>query len=539
MMADRISLLDKLKKAETFDLLVIGGGATGCGIALDAASRGLSVALVERGDFASGTSGRSTKLIHGGVRYLEAALLHVDPVQFNLVRDALHEREVLLHIAPHLCHRLSFVIPVYSWLEMPYLFSGLKLYDLLAGKSGLGGSRLVGREEALQLAPMLKRQGLKGGLVYFDGQFNDARMNLALALGAIEEGAAVVNYLQAVGLCKEDGRVVGALVQESLGGDSWQIRARCVVNACGPFGDALRLMDEPDASPLLAVSSGVHMVLDRRFAPPEAGITIPKTEDGRVLFILPWQGHCLVGTTDRPAEPCRHPVVEEEDIAYLLRHLHRHFDLQVERSDIRAAWAGLRPLLKNPETRGTAALARDHQLSVSASGLISIMGGKWTTYRKMAEDAVDLAVKQAGLAADNGCRTDRIVLPGGETFSAQAAGQLQSRFGLSAEEASHLNGSYGDRAPEVALLCLGPLRERVAPGHPYLMGEILYAVRREMAQSAADVLVRRLPLALLDQSAAREAAPGVLELMSRELAWDANRLENERRELFARLDGAL
>ena len=539
MTTERGALIGALKKGEIFDLLVVGGGATGCGIALDAATRGLRTALVEQGDFASGTSGRSTKLVHGGVRYLEAAFLHADPVQFNLVCDALHEREILLRIAPHLCRRLAFVIPAYGWLEIPYLLSGLKLYDLLAGKSGLGASRMLGAEEALLLAPMLKRRGLKGGLLYYDGQFNDARMNLALALGALREGAAAVNYLQAVGLCKEKGRVVGARVRECFTGETWEIRARCVVNACGPSGDALRSMDEPDAAPLLSVSSGVHIVLDRRFAPPETGITIPKTEDGRVLFLLPWQGHCLVGTTDRPAEPCEHPAAEEQDVDYLLRHLQRHFDLKVERADVRAVWAGLRPLLGTAGVRGTAELARDHQLSVSSSGLISIFGGKWTTYRKMAEDTVDFAVQQEGLTPGNGCCTDRIVLPGGENFRFEAEQELQAGFDLTAEEARHLSSAYGDRAEEVALHCRLEGRERLAAGHPYLRGELLWAVRREMVQCPVDFLARRIPLALLDLEAARTAVPYVLEVLAAELGWDEGRLAREREEVYRRLGGAL
>ena len=531
-MTEREAILDRLSKGELFDLLVVGGGATGCGVALDAASRGLKVALAEKGDFASGTSGRSTKLIHGGVRYLEAALLHLDRVQFNLVCDALHERGVLLGIAPHLCRRITLVTPLYRYREIPYVLAGLKLYDLLAGGAGLGSSRFLGRAELLARFPMLKGEGLKGGVLYYDGQFNDARMNLALALTALEQGGALANHLEVVQLIRQGEKVAGALVREAFSGRQWEIRARCVVNACGPSADLLRRLDDPETAPLLRVSSGIHIVLPRRYAPADGtGITIPRTEDGRVLFILPWLGGCLVGTTDQPAAPCERPSVSPADIDYLLRHLGRYFDLGVERSEIRAVWAGLRPLVHDLSAADTAQLARDHVISRSPSGLITITGGKWTTYRKMALDTVDYAVRVAGLAPARGCRTERIVLAGGERFRPDAAPALASEFALSPESAWHLHRSYGDRAPEVAALCSGPLGEPLAPGHPYLKGELSYAIRREFALSAADFLVRRIPLALLDREGARAAAPFVLETMARELSWDPERVARERREL--------
>ena len=531
-MTDREALLDRLRGGEVFDLLVVGGGATGCGVALDAASRGLKVALAEGGDFASGTSGRSTKLIHGGVRYLEAALLNLDRVQFNLVRDALHERGVLLRIAPHLCRRITLVTPLYRYPEIPYVLAGLKLYDLLAGDAGLGHSRFLGRAELLARFPMLKGEGLKGGVLYYDGQFNDARMNLALAVTAIEQGAALANHLEVVDFLKQGEKIAGAVVRETLSGRQWEIRARCVVNACGPSADRLRRLDDPESKPLLRVSSGSHIVLPRRFAPADgSGITIPKTEDGRVLFILPWLGGCLVGTTDNPAQPCDNPVATGDDVDYLIRHVGRYFDLGLERSQIRAVWAGLRPLVQDPSAADTARLARDHVISRSPSGLITITGGKWTTYRKMALDTVDYAVRVARLAPPRGCGTERIVLAGGGEFRPDAAAPLASRFSLSDDSAWHLHRSYGDRAAEVAALCAGALGEPLAPGHPFLKGELLYAVRREFALCAADFLARRIPLALLDCEGARAAAPFVLQTMARELGWDEARVARERREL--------
>jgi glycerol-3-phosphate dehydrogenase len=533
-----MALLKTLKNGGTFDLLVIGGGATGCGVALDAASRGLSVALAEKGDFASGTSGRSTKLIHGGVRYLEAALLGFDRVQFNMVRDALHERGVLLRIAPHLCRRLTLVTPLYLFAEIPYVFAGLKLYDLLAAEMGIGASRLVGCVELLERFPMIKREGLKGGVLYYDGQFNDARMNLALALTALEQGAVVANYLEVVEMIRQGGEVAGARVRELVSGQSWEIHARCVINACGPSADLLRRLDDPQATELLQVSSGIHIVLSRSFAPADTGITIPKTEDGRVLFILPWLGGCLVGTTDEPAHPRDRLEASGKDIDYLLRHVNRYFNLELKRSDIMASWAGLRPLLRDPLAADTARLARDHVISRSPSGLITIVGGKWTTYRKMAKDTVDYAVRVCGLAPVTGCHTDGITLSGGADFRPEAALELASQYGLTAESAWHLHRSYGDMAPRVAELCRGNFHEQLVFGYPYLKGELLWAMRREFALTATDFLARRIPLALLDLEAARVAVPFVLETMAGELGWDEGKLAKERQEILDRLDGS-
>jgi glycerol-3-phosphate dehydrogenase len=523
---DRESLLKRLKGREPFDLLVIGGGATGCGVALDAASRGLKVALVEKGDFGSGTSSRSSKLLHGGVRYLERAVLHLDRAQFNLVREALHERGILLRIAPHLCHPLPLVVPLYRLFELPYYYIGLKLYDLLAGSKGIGRSRLLRRRELFALAPSLRREGVKGGVLYYDGQFNDARMNLALALTALEQGAAVANYLEVTSLLFERGRVAGAMVRELFSSESWEIRARSVINACGPLSDLLRRLDDRASAPLLQVSSGIHIALPPGLLAGEAAITIPKTEDGRVLFILPWQAGCLVGTTDRPAQPGDPPEVGKADVEYLLRHLRRYFD-EARLPEIRSAWAGLRPLLRQAGVP-TAQLAREHAVVCSPSGLVTVTGGKWTTYRSMAKDAVDYAIGAAGLSPRHGYRTESIPLCGGNAFRPEAADELADRYHLGAATASHLHSSYGDRAPEVAALCQGELGEELAPGYPYLKGELLWGVRQEFVLSAADFLMRRIPLAPLDRAAASRSLPFVLDLLAREMGWDRGRVVQER-----------
>jgi len=296
--ADALARLD----GGRFDLLVIGGGATGAGVALDAATRGLAVAMVERDDFSAGTSSRSTKLIHGGVRYLEKAVKEFDRTQFALVRDALRERAVLIDIAPHLARALPLVTPLYNWFQVPYFMTGLKMYDWLAGKANLHPSRFVDAKEALERFPMLRADGLRGAVVYYDGQFDDARMNVALAMTAVEEGAVVANHAEVTGLLKEEGRVRGARLRDRESGSELDVHAQVVVNATGPFTDQIRRMDDPGTPPMLTASSGIHIVLDERFSPPETGLLIPETEDGRVLFLLPWQGHTLIGTTDNPAD---------------------------------------------------------------------------------------------------------------------------------------------------------------------------------------------------------------------------------------------
>src|SRR6056297_1377368 len=336
--------LARLKQNEPFDLLIIGGGATGCGAALDAASRGLKVALVEKNDFSEGTSSRSTKLVHGGVRYLEMAVKKLDRVQYNLVKDGLHERGLLLKNARHLANRLSLVTPLYKWFDVPYIFAGLKFCDILSGKQNIGHSRLLSRKEALRRFPGLKQEGLKAGVLYYDGQFHDARMALSLALTAEQQGAVICNHVAVSGLLKEGGKISGATLTDSLAGDSWTLQARGVINATGPFVDEIRHLDDPSAAKILSASTGIHIILDKRFAPPETGLMIPETDDGRVLFVLPWEGHAIVGTTDEPAEISEHPKPLEGEIDYLLRHVTRYFNLTVAKSDIKAVSSGLRPL---------------------------------------------------------------------------------------------------------------------------------------------------------------------------------------------------
>ena len=532
--------LQQLKDGNTFDLLVIGGGATGCGVALDAATRGLKVALVEKNDFSEGTSSRSTKLVHGGVRYLEMAVKKLDRVQYNLVKDGLRERGILLKNAQHLSNRLPLVTPLYKWIDVPYVFAGLKLYDILSGKQNIGHSRLLGRKEALRRFPRLKAEGLKAGVLYYDGQFHDSRMALSLALTAEQHGATIANHVAVSGLCKEGEKITGAELTDSLTGDSWQLKAKGVINATGPFVDQIRIMDNPASPKILSASTGIHIVLDKRFAPPNTGLMIPETEDGRVLFVLPWEGHALVGTTDEPAEVTDHPQPLEEEIDYLLRHVTQYFNLKVKKSDVKAVWSGLRPLVSDPNATDTAKLARDHVIEDSASGLLTIAGGKWTTYRKMALDTVDHALKRFNLSAPRPtCQTEQLPIIGSANYNEKDDLELSKKFGFDADIASYLNRTYGDQAEHVAKLAEGGVGVRLVKNHPVLEAEVIYAVRHELAERVIDVLARRMPLALLDTEAAKQAAPRVLEIMSEELGWDQRRCDEEALLTEERLSRAL
>ena len=504
---------------ERFDMLVIGGGATGTGTALDAASRGLKVALVERSDLSEGTSSRSTKLVHGGVRYLEQAVKHADRSQFSLVREALRERALLLRNAPHLARALPLLTPIYGALELPYYFTGLKLYDMLAGKANLAPSRLIGKPDAEKRFPMLRSEGLRGAVEYHDGQFDDARMNVALALTAAEHGAVIANHVEVTDLIKRSGRLTGAVVKDhsDAGTARIEINAKVVVNATGPFADAVRRMDDPDVPQMLTTSSGVHVVLPGRFSPPDTGLLIPKTEDGRVLFLLPWLGHTLVGTTDNPAPVEAHPEATAEDVEYILRHVRQYFDLPVGSEDVKSAWSGLRPLVEPGHGNGdksTARLSRDHVIVVSASGLVTATGGKWTTYRSMSEDAVDAAVEAGGLSPLRESVTRDLPLVGGERFDPDGHARLVREHGLPEDVARHLNRAYGDRAGAVAKLAERGLEKRLAPGHPYIEAEVLYARDVEFACTADDVLARRLRLSFLDSTATEAAMSRVEELLS-------------------------
>jgi glycerol-3-phosphate dehydrogenase len=491
-MSTRASLLAALRERGRWDVLVIGGGATGLGTAVDAVARGFRTLLLEGADFAKGTSSRSTKLIHGGVRYLAQGNL-------GLVRESLHERGLLQRNAPHLVHRLGFVIPAYRWWEKAYYRTGLLAYEQLAGGLSLGPSHLLNDLEALRLLPTLRRDGLRGGVLYIDGQFDDARLAITLLRTLLTRGGTALNYLPVTGLLKENDRVSGVTARDAETGEEFHVEASAVINATGVFADSIRRMDEPDAPAMLSPSQGIHLVVDRRFQPGDAALLIPKTEDGRVLFAVPWHGKLVLGTTDTPvANPTLEPRALEEEIDFVLRTAARYLAEPPTRADVLSVFAGQRPLVRAETGNGsTAALSRDHVIRLSRSGLLTITGGKWTTYRRMGEDAIDQAIA-AGLLLKRAACTEHMPLHGAtETES-------ENVFGTDVEFLRALPGA-------------GRL---LHPALTITEAQVRWAARQELARTVEDVLARRHRALFLDARASLVAAPAVATLLAEELGRD-------------------
>ena len=495
---DRNRMLARLD-GRRWDVLVVGGGATGLGVAIESASRGYRTLLVEAADFANGTSSRSTKLVHGGVRYLQQG-------NISLVLEALRERGLLLQNAPHLVGDLAFVVPNYDWWEAPFYGIGLKVYDLLAGRHGFSPSRLLSREETLRHLPTIETKGLRGGTLYYDGQFDDARLAIAMARTVVDLGGTLVNYMRVVDLLRVDGMVSGAAVREEESGSEFEIEAGVVINATGPWSDALRRMDDPQAQLMMRPSQGVHLVLDREFLPGEAAIMVPHTDDGRVLFAIPWHDRVVVGTTDTPIEEVAlEPIPQPQEVDFLLEHAARYLTKDPSRSDLRSVFAGIRPLVGDPDQADSAAISRDHTLHVSSAGLVTIAGGKWTTYRKMAQDTVDQAALLAQLE-ERACVTEDLHLHGYHQDS-ESFGDL-ALFGSDAPELQDRLDAGGGAGE----LLHANLRVRV--------GEVRWAVEEEMARTVDDFLSRRTRSLLLDARSSIEAAPRVAELMAEALGYN-------------------
>jgi glycerol-3-phosphate dehydrogenase len=498
---NREEMLDRLQDpAVTWDFIIVGGGATGLGTAVDAASRGHRVLLLERGDFAQGTSSRSTKLVHGGVRYLQQG-------NFSLVLEALRERGLLQQNAPHLVANLRFVVPNYEWWEAPFYGVGLKLYDMMAGKLGFGASHHLSKEETAQRLPTIETEGLRGGTIYHDGQFDDARLAINLAQTAAEQGATVVNYANVTELQTSGNLVTGVAVQDVETGAVYRPGARAVINATGAFSDVIRRMDDPEARDIISPSQGVHIVLDRVFLPGSDAIMVPHTADGRIIFVIPWYDRVVVGTTDTPIEEATaEPLPTDAEIEFLLTTSARYLTRDPTREDIRGVFVGIRPLVVGAGDETTAALSREHTVNVSKTGLVTIAGGKWTTFRKMAEDTVDCAAAVAELP-ERPCETRALRIHGYDE-NAAAHGPL---------------AVYGSDAPELRRLMDGDARlaERLDPAFDYCAGQVVWAARHEMARTVEDVLARRTRALLLDTRASVEMAPQVADLMAGELKRDS------------------
>jgi glycerol-3-phosphate dehydrogenase len=503
----RADLLARLAEPRTWDLAVVGGGATGLGVALDAAARGYSVLLLESHDFAGGTSSRSTKLLHGGVRYLAQGKL-------SLVREALHERRTVLHNAPHLAAPLSFVMPAYAWWQLPFYGIGLKLYDLLAGAAGLGATTLLGRAQALAALPNLQAAGLRGGVQYWDAQFDDARLALALARTAAREGALLLNYCEVTELLHEGGRVAGLRCRDTYSGQAYEVRARCVVNATGVWVDGLRQRDAAalgqPVRPMVAPSQGVHVVVDRSFLPGDHALLVPRTADGRVLFAVPWLGKLVLGTTDTPRQDLpREPRPLRAELDFILGEAGRYLARAPTAADVLSVWVGLRPLVRPDEgpDRATRQLSREHSVLLAPSGLVTVTGGKWTTYRVMAEDVLAQCVQAGLLSAAGAGVSANLRLVGAPAAGAPAAAPIQAAPG------PHL---YGAEAG--ALAALPGADQELAPGLTEAM--VRFTARHEYALTAEDVLARRSRLLFLDAALAMELAPAVARILAQETGLD-------------------
>ena len=491
--------------SEEFDVLVVGGGASGLGVAVDAASRGYRTALLEAHDFAKATSSRSTKLVHGGVRYLEQ-------LNFSLVTEALRERGRLYLNAPHMVTNLAFVVPRYKWWEGPFYGIGLKLYDMLARKLNIEHSKQLNKQATIEVIPNVQQDGLQGGVMYHDGQFDDARMAIALARTTADHGGVVANRVAVTGLLKTDGHVSGVTARDEISGKEFEVRARVVVNATGIFSDSVRKMDDSDAMTMIEPAQGVHLVFDASFGPGDAAIMVPHTDDGRVLFVIPWHDRVLVGTTDtamKHADLEPRPLADE--IEFILRNAARYMQKDPTRDDVLAVYAGQRPLVHKGGTEGSSkSISRSHEVVVSESGLVSIMGGKWTTYRQMAEDTMSHAITVGGLS-ESPCVTTDLHLHGwmDRDDPEMPADHVRRQYG---SDAKALDALAAER-PELA----APIHD----GLPYRGAEFAWAARNEMALTIEDALARRTRSLLLNAEASIEAAPLVASIMAKELGKDA------------------
>ena len=495
-------MIEEIRNHTDFwDIIIIGGGASGLGAAIEASSRGYKTLLLEKYDYSKGTSSRSTKLVHGGVRYLQQG-------NVSLVLEALRERGLLIQNAPHLCRNQSFVVPNYDWWGGPFYGVGMKVYDMLAGKLGLGPSKILSREKTMEYLPTIEDKGLRGGVIYYDGQFDDSRLSVNMAQTAVAHGGTIANYMNVTGLLKSsNGLVQGVTVTDTLNDEEFEINGRVVINATGVFTDSIIKMDRPEAKPMIKPSQGVHIILDKEFLPGDAAIMVPQTDDGRVLFAVPWHDKVVVGTTDTPVDgPSYEPRAFKEEIDFIMTHAARYLTKDPKPEDVRSVFTGLRPLVKPPSEDGnTSAISRDHTLLVSESGLVTIAGGKWTTYRKMGEDTINQAATVAGLEVKP-CVTENL----------RIHGWLKN---VDKSDPLHL---YGSDAPSIRKLYKErpELEEPLHKDLPYIKAEVVWATRNEMAETVEDVMSRRTRAILMNAEASIEAAPEVARLMAEEIGHD-------------------
>ncbi|MFT3750070.1 MAG: glycerol-3-phosphate dehydrogenase/oxidase [Agriterribacter sp.] len=503
---NRNEMLGRLDTEKEWDIIIIGGGATGLGAAVDAASRGYKTLLLERFDFAKGTSSRATKLVHGGVRYLAQG-------NIKLVMEALRERGYLLKNAPHLTRSQPFVLPAYSWKEKWFYTIGLKIYDFMSGKLSIGKTRLLSSKTTKQYLPAVEQKKLSGGILYYDGQFDDARLAVNLAQTAVENDGTVLNYMEVLDLVKENNKVKGVVAEDITNGKEYTIYGKAVINATGVFTDDILQMDDNQLEYIVSPSQGIHFVVDKKFFPGDHAMMIPKTDDGRVLFAVPWHNKVIIGTTDTPIkEPVFEPTALDEEIAFIFRNVNRYLTSGITKEDVKTVFAGLRPLVKAPGQKNTALMPRDHTIIVSKSNLVTITGGKWTTYRKMAKDAIDNAVF-ASKQERRQCKTQTLRIHGW----------------CEKKNCNEVLDFYGaDAAAIQQLMNDDPvLKEKLHPDFEYTKAQVIWAIQHEMAITIEDVLARRIRLLFLDAHAALATAPLIASIMAAELNKDEIWVKNE------------
>jgi len=493
---NREEQLHRLSQNETYDIIVIGGGATGLGCATDAASRGYKVLLLEKHDFAKGTSSRATKLVHGGVRYLAQG-------NIRLVREALFERGRMLRNAPHVCKVLPFVMPSYKWIDKWYYGIGLWIYEFLSSKLSLGETKFLSKTKTLEYLPDINKKGLVGGILYFDGQFDDSRLAINLAQTAIENGAIVLNYCGVSQFVKEHNQIVGVVAKNTFTDEEYHIRGKAIINATGVFADDVLQMAEGNSAKTIAPSQGIHLVIDKHFFSGNIALMMPKTEDGRVFFLIPWHDKLVLGTTDTPVKNVSlEPEALQEEIDFVIHHFNKYSTSKITRADVKSVFVGLRPLAKVENESSTAVMPRDHKIKILSSGLIHVTGGKWTTYRSMAQHAIDIAIQKAQLEFVK-CKTKRLKIHGWTDCS----------------EDSHLS-IYGSDADAIKKLMLhnADLAVKLHPDYPYTKAEVVWIIQNEMPQTVEDILARRIRLLFLDAKAAKDCSPIVADLIAHELS---------------------
>jgi|TARA_B110000238_G_C16142727_1_gene447327 glycerol-3-phosphate dehydrogenase len=497
--------LEELDKVDEWDVIIIGGGASGLGVAIDSANRGYKTLLLEKNDFAKGTSSRSTKLVHGGVRYLQNG-------DISLVIEALKERGIMRINAPHLVRDLSFVIPSYEWWTSPFYGIGLKVYDMMAGKLGLGPSTILNREETLALIPNVSQEGLNGGVIYNDGQFDDARMAISMALTASQEGACLINYINVNGINKENELITGVRIEDQISGKKKNIKSKVVINATGVFSDEIIALDQPNAKPMIRPSQGVHLVIEKSFLNGDHAIMVPQTSDGRVLFAVPWNDYVVLGTTDTPInETLEEPIALDSEIEFILKNAGAYMTKKPTRKDVKSVFAGLRPLAASEKNKeSTKEISRHHKIIVSTSGLISVLGGKWTTYRKIAEDTVNTLQAVGGLP-ERQCNTKTLPIFGYETHSDW-------------NDPMHYYGTESKK-----IIAINAKKALVSLSEKFFITEnqIIWAIQEEMAINLEDVLARRTRCLFLDAFETEKIAPKVASIIAKKLGHDNAWIKNE------------